>query len=124
MLFRSISIRRSNSRDSGGTAGEMARITITMMQEFDKLPNDVIVIGATNRKDRIDEALLRRFSIKHEVKVLNKEEKTEMVKKYLTDVGITFPDSEIEAMVDENANQSVLLNEMIRRIARKIAEEL
>lgn len=119
-----ISIRRSNSRDSGGTAGEMARITITMMQEFDKLPNDVIVIGATNRKDRIDEALLRRFSIKHEVKVLNKEEKTEMVKKYLTDVGITFPDSEIEAMVDENANQSVLLNEMIRRIARKIAEEL
>lgn len=119
-----ISIRRSNVGSSGGTGGEMARITITMMQEFDKLPNDIIVIGATNRKDRIDEALLRRFSLKHEVKVLTKEEKTEMVKKYLTDLGMEFSDSEIEAMVEKNVNQSMLLNELIRRIAMRISEEL
>lgn len=65
-----ISISRSGASNSGAD-GEMGRITISLMQEFDRLPNDVIVIGATNRKDRIDEALLRRFTIHHEVKRLS-----------------------------------------------------
>ena len=119
-----ISIRRSSSGSSGGTGGEMARITITMMQEFDKLTNDIIVIGATNRKDRIDDALLRRFSIKHEVNVLDNKEKTEMVNKYLTDIGMGFTEVEINNLVEKNKNQSILLNELIRTIALKIAEQV
>jgi SpoVK/Ycf46/Vps4 family AAA+-type ATPase len=102
----------------------MARITITLMQEFDKLPNDVIVIGATNRKDRIDEALLRRFSMKHEVKVLTELEKTAMVEKYLKDINMSLSVNEIENMVSKNKNQSMLLNDLIRTISEKIAEEV
>ena len=119
-----ISIRRSEVGSSGSTGGEMARITITLMQEFDKLPNDVIVIGATNRKDRIDEALLRRFSLKHEVKVLNDEEKIAMVNKYLSDVKMSFSEEEIEIQVRKNKNQSMLLNELIRMISMKIMDEI
>lgn len=119
-----ISIRRSDTNSSSGSGGEMARITITMMQEFDKLPNDVIVIGATNRIDRIDEALLRRFSLKHEVKVLDNREKTEMIHQYLDDVKMKFSDEEIKDMVENNRNQSMLLNELIRRISMKISEEV
>ena len=94
------------------------------MQEFDKLTNDIIVIGATNRKDRIDEALLRRFSLKHEVNVLDDKEKTEMVHKYLSDIGMQFPEDEINTLVKNNENQSILLNELIRTIALKIAEQV
>ena len=119
-----ISIRRSSSGSSGGTGGEMARITITMMQEFDKLTNDIIVIGATNRKDRIDEALLRRFSLKHEVKVLDNKEKIEMVHKYLSDIRMRFSEIEISELVNNNENQSILLNELIRTIALKIAKQV
>lgn len=119
-----ISIRRSSSGSSDGTGGEMARITITIMQEFDKLTNDIIVIGATNRKDRIDEALLRRFSLKHEVKILDNKEKFEMVNKYLTDIGMNFTEAEINNLVNNNNNQSILLNELIRTIALKIAEQV
>lgn len=119
-----ISIRRSEAGSSGSTGGEMARITITLMQEFDKLPNDVIVIGATNRKDRIDEALLRRFSLKHEVKVLNDKEKIAMVKKYLSDIKMNFPEEEIEIQARNNKNQSMLLNELIRMISMKIMDEI
>lgn len=119
-----ISIRRSESGSSGGTGGEMARITITLMQEFDKLTNDLIVIGATNRKDRIDEALLRRFSMKHEVTVLSSEEKRAMVEKYLLDVGMDFSDLEVERLVEENQNQSALLNELIRMISERIYAEV
>ncbi|MCU0079316.1 ATP-binding protein [Extibacter muris] len=117
-----ISIRRSDTSSSSGTGGEMARVTITLMQEFDRLPNDVIVIGATNRIDRIDEALLRRFSSKHEVKVLNEAEKIAMVRKYLHDIGLDFPDHKISEMVTRNKNQSMLLNDLIRAISEKIAE--
>lgn len=119
-----ISIRRSEANSSGGTGGEMARITITLMQEFDKLPNDVIVIGATNRMDRIDEALLRRFSLKHEVKVLDKSERFTMVEKYLKDIGMSSSMSEIEVLISKNKNQSMLLNDLIRTISEKIAAEV
>ena len=119
-----ISIRRSGAHSDGGTGGEMARITITLMQEFDKLTNDIVVIGATNRQDRIDEALLRRFSIQHEVKILNDKEKTAMVNKYLLDISMTFSEGEIENLVRNNKNQSMLLNELIRMISDKIANEV
>ena len=119
-----ISIRRSNSGSSGGTGGEMARITISLMQEFDKLTNDIIVIAATNRMDRIDEALLRRFSLKHEVKPLDEEERNELVFKFLKDVGMYLPYEEILPLIDRVENQSVLLNELIRMISEKIYDEV
>ncbi len=118
-----ISIRRADT-DSGGTGGEMARITITLMQEFDKLTNDIIVIGATNRKDRIDEALLRRFSVKHEVKALISEEKEQMVVKFLNDVKMDFPRGEILELIENSGNQSDLINNLIREISKKIYDEV
>lgn len=119
-----ISIRRSESSSSGGTGGEMARITISLMQEFDKLSNDVIVIGATNRKDRIDEALLRRFSMKHEVTVLNENERLLFAKKFLDDVGVDFSSEQVNEIVKNNENQSIILNSLIRLVAQKIYNEL
>ena len=118
-----ISIKRSDTSGSGGTSGEMARITITLMQEFDKLPNDIIVVGATNRIDRIDEALLRRFSLKHEVKVFDRNEKMSMVSKYLDDIGMDFPYSAISEIIESNKNQSMILNDLIRLISKKILDE-
>lgn len=119
-----ISIRRSDASGSGGSGGEMARITITLMQQFDRLPNDIIVIGATNRMDRIDEALLRRFSLNHEVKVLSDSEKEIMVHKFIDDVNMEFSNEEIKNLVNANQNQSLLLNELIRMISKKIYEEV
>ena len=94
------------------------------MQEFDKLTNDIIVIGATNRLDRMDDALLRRFSIKHEVNILNNKEKVFMVKKYLSDVNIEMLDTEINELVSKNENQAMLINELINRIAEKFLKEI
>lgn len=118
-----ISIRRSDSSD-GGASGEMARITISLMQEFDRLTNDIVVIAATNRMDRIDDALLRRFSLKHEVKTLEREERKELVCKFLDDVGMNFPPNEIAILIEENQSQSALLNGLIRKISQKIYDEI
>lgn len=118
-----ISIRRSDSGGSGGTGGEMTRITISLMQEFDKLPNDVIVIGATNRMDRIDEALLRRFTVKHEVKRLDKPERGLMISKFYKDVGIDISDKQFFDLVEPDDTQAGLMNRMIMVLLYYFMEE-
>lgn len=62
--------------------GEMDRIVIALMQELDRMPNNVIVIGTTNRFDRLDTALVRRFTIQHEVLPLIQEEAIQVGEKF------------------------------------------
>jgi AAA+ superfamily predicted ATPase len=50
-------------RDYNQDHGEMKRVVNTILQLFDYLPQKSIVIAATNQKDMIDEALLRRFDL-------------------------------------------------------------
>lgn len=70
------------SRGQKNDVGEMNRIVIALMQELDNLPNDVIFIGTTNRFDRLDDALIRRFTMKYEVKKLEKLEIYKLVKRF------------------------------------------
>lgn len=48
-------------RDYSQDHGEMKRVVNTILQLFDYLPQSSIVIAATNQKDMLDDAILRRF---------------------------------------------------------------
>jgi AAA+ superfamily predicted ATPase len=48
-------------RDYGQDHGEMKRVVNTILQLFDYLPQDSIIIAATNQKNMLDDAVLRRF---------------------------------------------------------------
>jgi SpoVK/Ycf46/Vps4 family AAA+-type ATPase len=48
-------------RDYNQDHGEMKRVVNTILQLFDYLPQSSIVIAATNQKEMLDDALLRRF---------------------------------------------------------------
>jgi len=48
-------------RDYNQDHGEMKRVVNTILQLFDFLPQNSIVIAATNQKEMVDDALLRRF---------------------------------------------------------------
>lgn len=50
-------------RDYNQDHGEMKRVVNTLLQLFDYLPQTNILIAATNQKDMIDDALLRRFDV-------------------------------------------------------------
>lgn len=65
----------------------MNRIVIALMQELDRLPNNVIIIGTTNRHDRLDDALLRRFYIHHEVLPLDSNHIFLLADKFFTYIG-------------------------------------
>lgn len=51
-------------RDYSQDHGEMKRVVNTILQLFDYLPQNSVVIAATNQIDMVDEALVRRFDLK------------------------------------------------------------
>lgn len=102
--------------------GEMARITIGLMQSIDLLENDVIVIGATNRKDMIDEALIRRFSIVHEVKELNNNNAYNLIINYLDDLKVEYDDDNILDYIETHHKQSEIIKDIIKAIIKMINE--
>ena len=76
------------ARGQKNDIGEMNRIVIALMQEMDRLPNNVVVVGTTNRYDRLDQALVRRFPIKHEVIPMELSDINILAKKFFENVGI------------------------------------
>lgn len=102
--------------------GEMSRIVISLMQNLDTLSSDVVLLAATNRKDIIDKALLRRFTISHEIRRLSEEERYEMAKLFLDDVGYSYDDEWLSRLVEKDTTQAELMNELILALVNYFSE--
>ena len=124
MLDEIDTISTTRKGGGGGATGELNRVTVTIMQEFDKLVNTQIVIGATNRLDIIDPALLRRFSRTHEITVpLDEIEASRVIKLLLDDTGIAYDRDNIIGFckANEGVSQAWLINRAVDEIVRIIA---
>ncbi len=75
-------------RGARDDVAEMGRVTIAIMQELDTLKNGVIIIGTTNRYDSLDDALIRRFQLKHKVKEMSLDDVYTLAIKFFNSVGI------------------------------------
>ena len=119
-----IAEKRADKTDSAGK--EVNRMVITLMQEFDCLPSDVVVLAATNRLDSLDPAFTRRFSLTHEVVRLTKEEMLTLAERFLSDVGFELGAEVVEALVDKHCGmaQSYLINALIEEIAERLVLEV
>lgn len=113
-----IGMRRRDSKE----VGEMSRIVISLMQNLDTLTSDVVLLGATNRLDIIDEALLRRFTTKHEVKRLNEQERYEMASKFLADVDFDYDDDWLIGICEMDNTQAGLMNKLVEALVEKYVE--
>lgn len=114
-----IGMRRQDSKE----VGEMSRIVISLMQNLDTLTSDVVLLGATNRLDIIDEALLRRFTTKHEVKRLNEQERYEMASKFLADVDFDYEDEWLVGICERDNTQAGLMNELVEALVERYVED-
>lgn len=114
-----IGMRRRDSKE----VGEMSRIVISLMQNLDTLTNDVVLLGATNRLDIIDEALLRRFTTKHEIKRPNEQERYEMASKFLADVDFDYDDDWLIGICGRDNTQAGLMNELVEALVEKYVED-
>lgn len=123
-----ISTRR---RNAGNVDGELNRVTITIMQELDKCNGHMVLIGATNRHDVLDEAILRRFSLHHEVTAPQSAEEAVLVMRAFLD-DLSHPSFKVEYDADFVTNlckenpgkpQSWLVSKAIEMVAKQLSEE-
>lgn len=79
-------------RDYNQDHGEMKRVVNTILQLFDYLPQNSIVIAATNQLQMIDNALLRRFDLKVNLNLPNKTQIKELINKTIKKSPFKFND--------------------------------
>lgn len=77
-------------RDYSQDHGEMKRVVNTILQLFDYLPQNCIVVAATNQMQMLDEALLRRFDMKVNLDLPNKMQITELITKTISQSPFKF----------------------------------
>lgn len=81
--------------------GEMNRVVISLMQELDQLPNDMIVVATTNRYDQLDSALLRRFTVCQQVTAYNHEEACHLLHKFFNFAEADMTEEQLHKWVEE-----------------------
>lgn len=109
-------------RGGKGVDGELSRITITLMQCLDAMVDGQIVIGATNRKDMIDGALLRRFHKIYEIARYSQEEQKKMIEKWL--INLDYNDFKKTVNIDDLASKEMTQNEVISTLKDALCEHL
>ncbi len=77
-------------RDYNQDHGEMKRVVNTILQLFDYLPQNSMIIAATNQKEMVDDALLRRFDISVEFKLPTIKQTQELISLTLKNGKFTF----------------------------------
>lgn len=114
-----IGLRRGNQNE----VGEMNRITIALMQALDTLPNHVVLIAATNRLDKLDEALVRRFARIHEVKPLDETQRRRFIENYLAAIDLTLTEEQLDYLNTQNVVPARLVIAMVGMLADQIVEK-
>jgi len=111
-----IGISRGND---SGSDGELGRTTIALMQALDGLIDGQIIIAATNRIDRLDKALLRRFQRTSEFKTYELQERVSMIKTYMNSVNENFLTDDVIKYADDSHTQAETVTFLIQKIAEK-----
>ncbi|QRY55259.1 AAA family ATPase [Sphingobacterium siyangense] len=87
-------------RDYSQDHGEMKRVVNTILQLFDYLPQSSMVIAATNQRDMLDEALLRRFDLSISLELPEKEQIEKLINLVLKEDQFIF---------DKNVSKTALM---------------
>lgn len=111
-----IGMSRGDSRD----VTEISRVTIALMQALDTLPNHVVLVATTNRKDKLDDALLRRFNTIHEVTPLTYQERINYIEQYATAIELPIETVPRAALAQETPLQAHLESQMIAMLVNNI----
>ncbi|WP_158860823.1 AAA family ATPase [Lunatibacter salilacus] len=77
-------------RDYSQDHGEMKRVVNTILQLFDYLPQSSMVICASNQKEMLDDALLRRFDLAISLELPDQQQIQELIKLVLKEGQFTF----------------------------------
>lgn len=111
------------ARGNAQELGEMNRVVIAVMQELDRVPNNVIIVGTTNRFDQLDPALVRRFPLRHELLPLSRGEARELAHKFFQYTGIP-DDGWVDKWFDQAFGFSVPASSVVRECTNIVVEHI
>ncbi|MGN8068395.1 AAA family ATPase [Mucilaginibacter sp. 22184] len=125
-------------RDYSQDHGEMKRVVNTILQLFDYLPQDTMVIAATNQVNMLDEALLRRFDLIVKLDKPSKEQVEELVHKTLRNSKFDYDQSQVKKLLPKchglsfysiqktlsNAMKKSFINNQLQQLDTKIWSNL
>lgn len=104
-----------------GADGELGRTTIALMQALDGLVDGQTVIATTNRCDRLDKALLRRFQRKVEFVPFGQEELENMIQTFMNSVDSSFLTDEILQYAEAPHTQAETVKYLIEKITEVVS---
>jgi len=111
-------------RDDRHELGELKRVVNTVLQGLDSLPDEVVVIGATNHPHLLDPAIWRRFPYKVELKMPNADVRTQMWTQFLFEGEVDRKsDAELLARLSENLSGADIENIALAARRRAILDD-
>lgn len=128
----------AKARDDHQEIGELKRVVVSLLQNIDALPDDTIVISATNHESLLDPAVWRRFDYKLKMSEPDEEVRLRLFEQFLSgyapknlklavDISQGLSGSIIEqvckasirkALVD--GRSKILLDDLILRIIKEL----
>ena len=103
-----------------GADGELGRTTIALMQALDGLIDGQVVIAATNRCDRLDRALLRRFQRQVEFTTFSQKDRKAMILTFVNSVDSAFLTDDILQYAEEPHTQAETVKYLIEKIVETV----
>eukprot|EP01061_Rhynchopus_euleeides_P016963 TRINITY_DN2830_c1_g2_i2.p1 TRINITY_DN2830_c1_g2~~TRINITY_DN2830_c1_g2_i2.p1 ORF type:complete len:713 (+),score=331.92 TRINITY_DN2830_c1_g2_i2:115-2139(+) len=106
--FDAIVKQRGSTKDNTGVSDNVVNQLLSKIDGVDSL-NNVLLVGMTNRKDLIDEALMRpgRFEVQIEIRLPDKHGRQQIFNihtKHLREEGTLAKDVDLDAMADRTKN--------------------
>lgn len=74
----------AKARDDQQEIGELKRVVVSLLQNIDSLPDDTIIIAATNHESLLDPAIWRRFDYKIKVGEPDDEARLRLFEQFLS----------------------------------------
>lgn len=111
----SLAIKRKYQ--DGGASAEISRTTTCLLQLLDSVTNDHIILAATNLQDSIDPAVKRRFTEKHEIRRLSKDDRRSFIIQFLTATDFSYDSQSLEEYIKTDCSQAEIMTHVTRCIA-------
>lgn len=79
----------AKKRDDSNELGELKRVVTTLLQNFDNMPSNVILVAATNHEHLLDPAIWRRFNVTITLELPNEDQRKILFEKWFTEFSIS-----------------------------------
>ena len=110
----------AKKRDDANELGELKRVVTTLLQNFDNLPSNVILIAATNHEHLLDSAIWRRFNFIVTLDLPSLAQRKLLIQHGLTKYGILSPKIDVTLLAKITEGMSgALVDELMCAAAKK-----